>query len=253
MSARLFPLNIFVTGATGALGSAIAEYLASQGAVVGVGFHANKDRAKSIVEEIEQSNGRAFANEIDVANPKSVSYALARFSEVAGGTIDAVVNSAGINVPTDFDDIPLSDWERVIQVNLTGAFIVSQLALPYLSQSSHGSLVHIGSVSGQIGGPRTAHYAASKGGLMALSHVVSRFGATSGVRCNVVSPGYIDSKMQSAATTAPSVQKTLKEIPLLRLGIPSEVAATVAFLCSPESAYITGQTIGVNGGLHLSW
>lgn len=253
MNTELRGLSILVTGATGAIGSVIAERLASQGAQVGIGYHAQIDVAELLVNKIIKNGGRALKVELDVRYPQSVCTALENFAEHVGGAIDAVVNSAGINIPTDFDKILLTDWEQVLQVNLTGAFIISQQAIPFLSRALSGSLVHIGSVSGQIGGPRTAHYAASKGGLMALSHVISRYAASFGVRCNVVAPGYIASEMQDSASSAASVQEMIQRIPLQRLGLSSEVASTVAFLCSPAASYITGQTIGVNGGLHFSW
>ncbi len=127
----------------------------------------------------------------------------------------------------------------------------SQLALPRLAAAGGGSIVHIGSVSGQYGGPRTAHYAASKAGLISLSQVIARFGAAKNIRSNVVAAGLIASDMAAAGLSAPSVQKAAEGIVMKRLGTTAEVADAVAYLLSEASSYVTAQTLNVNGGLYF--
>ena len=167
------------------------------------------------------------------------------------GRLDILVNNAGINIPTDFDKIQDEDWDEVLSVNLKGPFICTQMALPLLGKSGNASVINIGSVSGQYGGPRTAHYAASKAGLISLSQVIARFGANRGIRSNTIAAGIIASEMGSAGISAPSVAKAAENILLGRLGDFEDVALAAVFLASDDSKYITAQTINVNGGLYF--
>ena len=167
------------------------------------------------------------------------------------GPLRGLVNNAGINKPTDFDQVTDDDWDNILEVNLKGPFICSQLAMPRLEAAGGGAIVHIGSVSGQYGGPRTAHYAASKAGLISLSQVIARFGAARHVRSNVVAAGMIQSDMAQAGMAAGSVQKAAESILLKRMGTGAEVADAVAYLLSDASSYVTAQTLNVNGGLYF--
>jgi 3-oxoacyl-[acyl-carrier protein] reductase len=139
----------------------------------------------------------------------------------------------------------------ILDTNLKGPFVCAQVFLPLLADAGGGSIVHIGSVSGQYGGPRTAHYAASKAGLISLAQVVARFGAQYNVRSNTVAAGLIASDMAAAGMAAASVQKAAEGIILKRMGRAQEVADAVVFLASEASSYITAQTINVNGGLYF--
>jgi 3-oxoacyl-[acyl-carrier protein] reductase len=167
------------------------------------------------------------------------------------GHIDFLINNAGVNKPTDFDQITDGDWDFILETNLKGPFLVAQLFLPLLKQAGNASVVHIGSVSGQYGGPRTAHYAASKAGLISLSQVLARFGAPHNIRSNVVAAGLIASEMAAGGMQATSVQKAAENILLKRLGTPQEVSDAVVFLASDAASYITAQTLNVNGGLYF--
>jgi 3-oxoacyl-[acyl-carrier protein] reductase len=167
------------------------------------------------------------------------------------GAISILVNNAGVNKPTDFDQVGDADWDSVLGVNLKGPFICAQTFLPLLKEAGDSSIVHIGSVSGQYGGPRTAHYAASKAGLISLAQVIARFGAAYGIRSNTVAAGIIASEMGQAGLAAASVQKAAESILLGRTGLAREVADAVVFLASPASSYITAQTLNVNGGLYF--
>ena len=241
--------NAFVTGGGRGIGRAIALALAESGSDVAVAYRERRGEAEGVAREIEKLGRRAIAIQMDVAERTSVE-AAARDSR-ALGPISILVNNAGVNKPTDFDKVTDADWNSIIDVNLKGPFICAQVFMPLLAAAGNASIIHIGSVSGQYGGPRTAHYAASKAGLISLAQVVARFGAQYGVRSNTVAAGIIASDMGQAGLSAASVQKAAEGILMKRLGRASEVADAVVFLASDAASYITAQTINVNGGLYF--
>jgi 3-oxoacyl-[acyl-carrier protein] reductase len=239
-----------VTGGSRGIGRAIALRLADAGADVALTYRERADEAGQVVREITAKGRRAAALQMDVTDRASVQQA-ARDATRALGPISILVNNAGINKPTDFDRVTDADWDEILAANLKGPFICAQVFLPLLAEAGKGSIIHIGSVSGQYGGPRTAHYAASKAGLISLAQVIARFGAQHGVRSNVVAAGLIASEMAAAGMAAASVQKAAEGILLKRQGTTQEVADAVVFLSSDASSYITAQTINVNGGLYF--
>ncbi len=241
--------NAIVTGGSRGIGRAIALGLAEAGADIALAYRERRDEADEVVKEIEKSGRRAVALQMDVTDRTSVD-AVAKDSR-ALGPISILINNAGVNKPTDFDKVTDADWDSIVDVNLKGPFICAQVFLPLLAQAGNGSIVHIGSVSGQYGGPRTAHYAASKAGLISLAQVIARFGAQHGVRSNTVAAGIIASDMGQAGLAAASVQKAAENILLKRLGLAREVSDAVVFLASDAASYITAQTINVNGGLYF--
>ena len=165
------------------------------------------------------------------------------------GSIDILVNNAGINRPSPFDEITLEDWVEVLDVNLTGSFLVTQALLPVIKDG--GSIVFMGSVSGYIGGKVSSHYCASKAGVSALAANIGLFAAPRGIRVNCVAPGYVRSPLTDKGAENPMVRDTIKAIPMGRLAEPEEIANIVCFLASNMSSYITCQTIHVNGGLYF--
>lgn len=241
--------NAVVTGGSRGIGRAIALGLAEAGADVAFTYRERGDEAQKVARDIEKTGRRALAIRMDVTDRASVEKAAAQAKAL--GPISVLVNNAGINKPTDFDQVTDADWDQILSVNLKGPFVCAQVFLPLLAKAGGGSIVHIGSVSGQYGGPRTAHYAASKAGLISLAQVIARFGAPSGVRSNVVAAGLIASDMGNAGLAAASVQKAAEGILLKRLGMTQEVADAVVFLASDASSYVTAQTINVNGGLYF--
>jgi 3-oxoacyl-[acyl-carrier protein] reductase len=242
--------NAVVTGGSRGIGKAIALGLAEAGADVAFTYREREAEAESVAREIVALGRRAVALKMDVTDRASVE-AAARDALAKLGAISVLVNNAGVNRPTDFDKIEDADWDFILATNLKGPYVCAQVFLPLLAQSGHGSIVHIGSVSGQYGGPRTAHYAASKAGLISLAQVIARFGAPQGVRSNVVAAGLIASDMADAGMASPAVQKASESILLKRFGYGREVADAVVFLASDASSYITAQTINVNGGLYF--
>jgi 3-oxoacyl-[acyl-carrier protein] reductase len=240
----------FVTGGSRGIGRAIAKGLARAGADVAFSYRERRDEAEKTLADIESLGQRGLALPMDVADRASVE-AAAKDAHAAFGSLSILVNNAGINKPTDFDQVTDADWDQILATNLKGPFVCAQVFLPLLAKSGGGSIVHIGSVSGQYGGPRTAHYAASKAGLISLAQVIARFGAQHNVRSNVVAAGLIQSDMAAAGMQAASVQKAAEQILLKRFGTTDEVADAVVFLASDASSYITAQTLNVNGGLYF--
>ena len=241
--------NAVVTGGSRGIGRAITLGLAEAGADVVLTYREKRSEAQNVVKQIEALGRRALALQMDVTERANV---VAAAKDASGfGPISVLVNNAGINKPTDFNSVSDEDWDTILATNLKGPFICAQSFLPLLSEAGGGSIVHIGSVSGQYGGPRTAHYAASKAGLISLAQVIARFGAPHNIRSNTVAAGLIASDMAAAGMAAASVQKAAESIVLKRLGTTREVADAVVFLASDASSYITAQTINVNGGLYF--
>lgn len=239
-----------VTGGSRGIGKAISIAMAKAGAAVAFTYNQNKTAALQVLEAITSSGGKALPVRMDVCDRATVRDAIAAAEGKLGG-LDVLVNNAGINKPTDFDQITDADWDEILAVNLRGPFICAQEAFPALRRRGGGTIINIGSVSGQFGGPRTAHYAASKAGLISLGQVIARFGAKQKIRCNTLAAGLIESEMAAAGMQSPTVSKVADGILLGRLGTPEELAQVVVFLASDASSYITGQTINVNGGLYF--
>ncbi len=240
----------WITGGTRGIGLAISERLAAEGVRVVMSYRADEAAARAAVERIEARGGEALARPAEVTDRDAIATLLQELEERFGG-LDILVNNAGINAPTDFDQISDEAWDEILRVNLKGPFVCSQMALPLLRRRGGGAIVNIGSVSGQYGGPRTAHYAASKAGLISLGQVIARFGAADNIRCNTLAAGLIASEMGEEGLKAAAVARAAEGILLGRLGTAEEVAAAVAFLASDEARYITAQTINVNGGLYF--
>jgi len=239
-----------VTGGGRGIGRAICLALAKSGARVALTYRSDEQAALETLEEIRANGGEAQAFQADVRDRAALQKAVDQLGEAWGG-LDVLVNNAGINKPTDFDQITDEDWDEILAVNLKGPFICTQVAWPWLLKSGNASVIHIGSVSGQYGGPRTAHYAASKAGLISLAQVIARFGARDGIRSNTLAAGLIASDMAAGGLANPAVAKAAESIMLGRLGTTEDVAHAAVFLASDRSRYITAQTINVNGGLYF--
>lgn len=247
---RLLGKNAFVTGGSRGIGRAICLGLARQGANIIFTYREADAKAAAVAKEVELLGVQAKAFKVDVRD-RSELQRVFRLVKNRWSSIDVLVNNAGINKPTDFDLLSDEDWDDVLSVNLKGPFIVTQEAMDLLKASSNASIINIGSVSGQYGGPRTAHYAASKAGLISLGQVVARFGAEFGIRCNTLALGLIGSEMATEGLQSQAVNKAAESILLRRLGTLNEVSESVVYLASDESSYVTGQTINVNGGLYF--
>ena len=237
----------FVTGASRGIGCAIARQLASAGASVVA--CARGDHAQSVAEEIVSSGGVAVAQSLDVTDAASVLAAVNATLDRLG-RIDIVVNNAGIVRDQLMLRMKSEDWDVVLATNLTSAFHCTQAVLRPMMKQRYGRIVNICSVVGQSGNPGQANYAASKAGLVGFTKSLAREVASRGITVNAVSPGMIETDMTVALDG--SVREALaQQIPVGRFGAPDDVASAVRFLASNEAAYITGQVLGVNGGMYM--
>ncbi len=232
-----------VTGAGAGIGRACAVALAQQGLRVAVGFGGTKDGAE---ETAALSGHDAFAVDIDVAAAPSGDAAFERNSD----PVPVLVNNAGVTRDGLLLRMKDDDWDKVLQVNLTGAFHTIKRATPAMMKARYGRIVNMGSVVGLSGSAGQVNYAAAKAGLVGLTRSVARELASRNVTCNLVAPGPITTAMTDALSEE-RIAAITQQVPLARMGTVDEVAATVAFLCSEGAAYITGAVIPVDGGLGL--
>ncbi|MFB4301705.1 SDR family NAD(P)-dependent oxidoreductase [Actinomadura sp. NTSP31] len=238
-----------VTGGASGLGRAICQHLARQDRPVAV-LDLDGDAAERLAGELRGKKHRAVAVQVDVADRVAVDKA---FDEVraALGSVGILVTSAAVSGFLPFEQVTSGDWTRTIAVNLTGTFNCLQSAIPDMTAESWGRIVTISSAAGQTGSLRQAHYAASKGGVIALTKTVALEYAAKGITANTIPPFTVDTPLLRAAQKSkllPGSEVLARMIPARRLGTGDDIAAMCAFLCSDEAGYITGQVIGVNGG-----
>jgi 3-oxoacyl-[acyl-carrier protein] reductase len=235
-----------VTGASRGIGAAVARTLAAQGATVVAA--ARGAHAEANVAQIVAAGGRAETASLDVTDPAAVEAvvggALARH-----GRVDILVNNAGIARDQLMMRMKRDDWDAVIATNLTAAYTCTQAVLRPMIKQRGGRIINISSVVGQTGNAGQVNYAASKAGLIGMAKALAREVASRGITVNVVAPGLIETDM-TKALAADTSRNWAAQIPLGRLGTPSDVAWTVCFLASDEAAYITGQVVAVNGGMY---
>jgi 3-oxoacyl-[acyl-carrier protein] reductase len=236
-----------VTGASRGIGRAIAERLAAQGARV-IGTATSENGAKAISEYLghKKGNGRV----LNVSDAESMEQFLSDIKS-SEGDIDILVNNAGITRDNLLMRMKESEWSDIMDTNLTAIFRMSKAVLRGMMKKRNGRIVNVGSVVGSTGNPGQANYAAAKAGVIGFSKSMAREVASRGVTINVVAPGFIDTDMTKALTDEQKEQ-IFADIPANRLGQPEEIAATVEFLVSDSAAYITGETIHVNGGMYMS-
>jgi 3-oxoacyl-[acyl-carrier protein] reductase len=236
-----------VTGASRGIGAAVAARLSAEGARV-VGTATTPEGAARVGEALAAAGGRGAV--LDVANPSSIDALIADI-EAREGSIGILCNNAGITRDMLLLRMKQEDWDAVIQTNLGSVYRLSKAVLRGMMKARKGRIISIASVVGLIGNAGQANYAAAKAGMIGFSKSLAREVGSRAITVNVVAPGFIDTDMTRALSEEHRAALSA-QIPLGRLGDPTDIAAAVAFLASPEAAYITGETLHVNGGMHMA-
>jgi NAD(P)-dependent dehydrogenase (short-subunit alcohol dehydrogenase family) len=242
-----------VTGSATGIGRSTAQRLAADGASVIVNYVGPPDQANSAVKEIEAEGGRALAIQADVSNEQQVQSMFAKARDELGGPIDLLVNNAGIEKPFKLVDMPLEEWDKVIAVNLTGAFLCTREAARGMEAAGiGGAIINVSSVHEVIPWREFSHYCASKGGMKLFTQTVARELAPQGIRVVNVAPGAILTPINQDLIDDPKKRADVEaEIPIGRTGRPEEIAAAIAWLAGPEGEYVVGSTLFVDGGMTL--
>jgi 3-oxoacyl-[acyl-carrier protein] reductase len=239
-----------VTGGALGIGKVISKTLGAFGVRIAIIDITAKSGNKTAAE-IKEAGGQAMYCHGNVADADDITTCLQTVAGQMGG-IDILVNNAGVSKNIPFADLTLAEWNRVIEINLTGAFVCTQIAVPYMLKRGSGNIIMISSGSALTGSGGGAHYAASKGGLNSLVRAISRELAPKGIRVNAVAPRTIESELLSLLYSQDELLRLIKDIPIGRLGRNEDVANIVAFLASDLSAFITGETILADGGRTFS-
>ena len=242
-----------VTGAAAGIGRACAMRLASQGMAVGI-LDINLEGCERVVAEIRAAGGRAVALQASIADRGQVTAAVTKLRQ-AFGPITVLVNNAGITNMTPFKEVTDELWDRVLEINLKGTFIVTQVVLPDMEAARWGRIINISSSSAQTGSVGMAPYSASKGAIVSLTRTLARELGPLGITVNNIPPGTVMNTLMSEATrhlAQVPIETMVQSMPVRRAGEPNDIANACAWLASEETGYVTGQTIGINGGRVVS-
>src|SRR6266508_4353802 len=238
-----------VTGGSRGIGRAVALELAARGAAVVVNYNKSSAAAAEVVKKIQETGGKVAAFQADVSDLKQAE-ALVKFAVETFGDLSILVNNAGITKDTLIMMMSESDWDSVITTNLKSTFNCSKAAVKHMMRKRYGRVINMASVAGQMGNPGQTNYSASKGGQIAFTKSLAREVASRNITVNAIAPGFVDTEILDAMS--PEVlEASLKMVPLARKATPEEVAYAVAFFASDQAAFITGQVLGIDGGMAM--
>ncbi|MCW8884742.1 MAG: acetoacetyl-CoA reductase [Motiliproteus sp.] len=239
-----------VTGGTGGIGSAICLALADQGMKVVAGY-SNEEKAKAWQEEQKAAGYDILIQHVDVTSLESCQQAVSEIKEKAGGSVEVLVNNAGITRDGVFKKMDAAQWSSVISTNLDSAFNMTRPVVEDMLAAGFGRIINISSVNGEKGQFGQVNYSSAKAGMIGFTKALAQETASKGITVNTISPGYILTPM--VAKIAPEIQeKICKQIPVGRMGQPGEIGRAVVFLAGEEAGYITGSNLSINGGQYMS-
>jgi len=245
--------NALVTGGARGIGAAISTALAENGASVAINFHTSEQHASALAERLRGDGNRVLAIRADITAPADIERMFGEAQDRLGEAIDILVNNAGTQIAlASVEEMPLEVWSQSLALNLTGAMLCCQRAIPGMKRNAWGRIINISSISARSGGgPGGTSYAASKGGLSTFTKGLAKELGPAGITVNALAPGVILTQIHEKFSTRETLDQLKKMTPLGRLGQPEDVAGAVLFLASDSASYITGETLAVNGGLRM--
>ena len=238
-----------VTGGSRGIGRAVALELAARGAAVVVNYNSSPGKAEEVVKAIQAGGGKAAAFQADVSTFEAAQN-LVKFAVETFGDLHILVNNAGITRDMVIMMMPEADWDAVIDTNLKSTFNCSKAAVKHMMRKRYGRIINIASVAGQMGNPGQTNYSASKAGQIGFTKALAREVAARKINVNAVAPGFVETEILDAMPEG-TLEAALKLVPLARTAQPEEIGYAVAFLASDQAAYITGQVLGVDGGMAM--
>ena len=239
---------VLVTGASGGIGKAVAEKFAQNGYRVAVHYHNGKERAEALQKQLEQQGCSVMTVQADLRDSMQVQAMIEQIERSWGG-VDVLVNNAGVAQQKLFTDITDEEWRNMFAIHVDGAFYCARAVLPEMIHRKRGCIINVSSMWGQTGGSCEVHYSAAKGALQAMTKALAKEVGPSGIRVNCVAPGVILTEMNTRMFDQDTLEALKEETPLETLGTTEDVANMIYFLASAEAGFITGQIIGVNGGM----
>lgn len=240
---------VLVTGGSRGIGRSICEEFAREGAIVYVNYSSNKASADEVVSKCQSFGNNAEALQFNVANSEEVSKAV-EYIISKSGKIDVLINNAGISRDGLFVRFKDEDWNELMSINLNGSFFCARAVSKYMMKQKSGRIINMSSVVGEMGNAGQVPYVASKSAIIGFTKGLARELASRGITVNAIAPGFIETDM-THGLTEDRKKDVLSSIPLNRYGAPEEVAHLATFLASRQAAYITGQVIGINGGMYM--
>lgn len=240
-----------VTGSGRNIGRATALALAADGCDVVVNVRTSRDEAEAVADEVRGAGARAIVCVADVTDPEAVERMFAE-ARAQLGAVTVLVNNAAVRPEQPITELAFDEWRRIVSIVLDGAFLCARAAVGHMSESGGGRIINLAGLSGQAGAPDRVHVVTAKAGIIGLTKALAVELAPQGITVNAVSPGMIGTRRQTTSSPGEPKHHDRLHIPIGRRGTPEEVARVIAFLASPDSGYITGHTLNVNGGAYIA-